>query len=454
MSDDQTQQPVPSASQPRQISRRHAVAFCATLFIVASVIGYFSKHGDLHVYLKAADRFWAGEQFYRPDDAPAFTYPPFAILPFLPMSGWNETAQRICYATLNGAFFATIGWLLISLTGLTGPSSERSRWWMKGAWIIVGVLSLRFVISPLEYKSNDLFVFALVMAGVFAWSRDKNLWAGASFGLAAAFKATPLLFLPVLIWQRRFGGAAMLMIALGAATVVPDVVQQSPSGELWAVDWYQKFISKVEVAGAAEADGAWSRWNPLNQSLSGTVYRLMTPIESNGHDVFNVAMWKGNDSTIKMLTLASKLLVLLAIAWGTWPRNESALSQAERSFRRCGEAGLVLCGMLLLSPMSSKQHFCVLVVPIVVMTLHVVHERRNSFAIGALAVVFCLGTCTAKDLVGRPWGNFLQAGGAVTFCAVACLMGTLAVLELRKAKVEADAVEEDASEASTVPMAA
>ena len=68
-----------------------------------------------------------------------------------------------------------------------------------------------------------------------------------------------------------------------------------------------------------------------------------------------------------------RAVVLLGI--GAVVAQLSALGQS--IVERLGEAGLIACGMVLLSPMSSKSHFCVLLLPIAFCCYAYLHHRRS-----------------------------------------------------------------------------
>ena len=86
------------------------------------------------------------------------------------------------------------------------------------------------------------------------------------------------------------------------------------------------------------------------------------------------------------------------------------------------DGSLLLIGMLMLSPMSSKSHFVVLMLPYMVLSAHVIREPRMRWVGGGvLAASFALTTLTSKDLVGRDLANAFLSAGCVT-------LGTLILL--------------------------
>ncbi|MEX1097445.1 MAG: glycosyltransferase family 87 protein, partial [Planctomycetales bacterium] len=441
------------------------------------------KSGDAAVYARGAARMIAGERVYRPEEGSAFTYPPFCGLYFVPLSALSEPVRRGCWYFANVALLGTIvivvarqAWPVIS----AGARSGGPPVW--GYFAIVGALSARFLISPIENQAHDLILLALVAATISAWGSGRDKAAGIWAGLATATKATPLLFLPVFLWQRRFAAAGALLATAAVATMLPDVVLPQKSGESWGVSWYGSFVSKVGVGRAAEAEGAWRSWNILNQSLAGTLYRLSTPIAEaeSSEGLFDVSLWSAGPRGLKLLTILAQLAVVGFLAWvtkgrsGRWsvdsgqtegggrPQSSRStdhrpLSTApERSFRRLGEGGAVICAMLLLSPMSSKQHFCALFVPIAWCTAEFLYRRRDWIVGGALAFVFAATTLMVKDVVGRPLGNLALGYGSLTFATLACFAATGWVLlrdrsAARAAEAPADVHRSDSTSKNATP---
>jgi hypothetical protein len=446
------------------------------------------RAGELPVYMKAAERILHGEQIYRTDEVAAFTYPPFFVVPMLPLTPLSPLAQarvwyfvNLCLAGLILFVIARQIWPAIAgdngasenvadpLRGRPGSAKEsllsrresrlfpddrgfpeesnskhtstRHRWMLS---LLIAVLAGRFFISPLEYKSHDLIVLALVVLASAALADRCDAWAGLCLGLATACKATPLLFLPFLLWQRKYRATACFTCALVAATLLPDVLFPSADGRLWAVHWYDKFISKVQVDAPAQAAGAWSSWNMLNQGLAATIYRLTAPAEGGG--AVNVCLVSLGEAARHWLTLAAELAVIGWLAWRTWPklghksptreRAGSPLSLtrgasiADPALRTLTQTGMVVSAMLLLSPMSSSQHFGALVVPISACSTYWLYRRRDPFLAAVLVLTFVFGTLAARDILGQHYAAWPQALGCKTWLALALLAACGRVLKL------------------------
>ena len=405
-----------------RLRKRTIAVLLLIAVVVAAIMPLQGKPGELPLYMLAAERIVRGEQIYRPDDphAQAFTYPPFFVLSTVPLAPLPPRVRASVWWFVN---LVLVGVILFAVARLVWPTVARGL--DKGgqpAWVLallVAVLSVRFLISPLEYQSHDMIVFALVVLAGLALANERGSWGGICGGLAAACKATPLLLLPLFCWQRRYRAALCFLVALVLATLLPDLLFPAPEGRLWVGHWHDKFISKVQVGASAQVEGAWSPWNLLDQSLSGTIARLSMPVEPRG-DMFNVCLRELSRAGQRRLTLALDLLVVAWLAWCTWPRRRSAID-GEAGLAALAQIGIALCAMLLLSPMSGTQHFCALMAPIAACATYWLYIRRDLLIAAALLLVFLLGTLAARDLLGH-WAVWPQALGAKTWCTVALFL--------------------------------
>ena len=403
-----------------RLQKRTIAVLLLVAAAVAAVMPLLGKSSELPVYMTAAERIVHGEQIYRLDDKIAFTYPPFFALATAPLVPFPPYARESIWWFFN---LLLAGAVVVVIARWTWPTVVRGidagGWPAWALTLLVAVLSARFLISPLEYQSHDLIVFALVALSGFAMARQRNGWAGICAGLAAACKATPLLLLPLFCWQRRYRAAVCFSLALVLATLLPDALFPAPQGRPWVVHWYETFISKVQVGASAEVAGTWSAWNSMDHSLSATVARLTTRIQSQG-DKINVCVWELPRVAQQRLTLVLELLVAGWLTWCTWPRRRGAVD-GDSDLVVLTQVGMVFCAMLLLSPVSSTHHFCTLLAPIAACAIYWVYVRRDPLIAAALLVVFFFGALAARDLLGS-YAYWSQALGTKMWCTLALFL--------------------------------
>ncbi len=403
----------------------------ACLFAGLAFVLVRSKPGDTAVYRLAAQRFLRGETIYRQDDQAAFTYPPFFVLAYVPFSALPQPWDRALWLSVN---LLLAVWVVRTTLNaiLENDSVYHDLNCARKIMVVLVILALqmRFIISPITYQSHEFIVLSLVVAGIVVWPKS-NYVAGVFWGIAAACKATPLLFLAVLLWRRDIGAVILAVAALVMATLLPDWLVQDNRPGLMVAEWYNTFVRHVEVAAPPDVPGAWREWNVLNQSLAGTLYRLTTHVPDEPPLRWNVALVNLAPYWRQGVVLVAQCMVAASVLWATWRKNLQSLRPSEKG--AWAMAAATLCAMLLLSPMSSRQHFCALAPAIAVSVVQWVSGRERLFSTVALVLVAALGGFGGKDLVGPSVQVQLSAYGAYTWCAFASLAASVsAAIQCRR----------------------
>src|SRR5262249_14826353 len=152
--------------------------------------------------------------------------------------------------------------------------------------------------------------------------------------------------------------------------LLPDLVSACPSGPSWLVAWYQQYLAPMQRP--EYAPGQWGSMLHLNQSLAGAVNRLFIADwtwTADGLAIHRTA--NPVDSLELKLTLLGGEALLLACCALLWQRRSEprpfgsgvAASLPDGHGSDSLEYSMVFLLMLLLSPMSSKAHFCTLLLP-------------------------------------------------------------------------------------------
>jgi len=396
--------------------------------VVAGAIGFERKStSELPVYTTGAERMVAGEEIYRTTDLKPFTYPPFFAVPFVPWVWTPAVLHRGLWYVVN---VATLGLILVVLHRAIGPALRAPP---TAVWVVTGLIAARHVSAVFENQSHDLLVFALVVLACRGWAARRDAAAGGWIGLAAACKATPALAIVPMVAQWRPLALAAVAVVGAVATFAPDLLFPRADGGSWAVAWYETFVAGLSVGGTAEGGNAWFAHSYLNQSLSGTLTRLLVPFEGQSEFFVDALVLDLGTTGRKWVNLAAQVGIVGLVFFAAFRcRGRGPL------LRPWGEFGLVLCGMVLLSPMSSKSHFCVLLLPALFCSLHYLQHGRDRILGGLLVGSFALGTLTVKGVVGREWGNVFLAYGSVTWTALLLLLATAHVLHHGRDAVAAE----------------
>lgn len=397
--------------------------------------GHRARSGDreLPVYVTGAERMVAGEEIYRRGlEVKPFTYPPFAAVPFIPFSWLPPSWQPPLWFAVNFAVLIGIVVFLQRYAGRATSGTSPPKAWL--FWLLTALLGGHHVLSVFANQSHDLLIAGTVALTAAAWSRGMtfrgSLLAGLWSGLGGAFKATPLLFLGLFGLRLRLVAVVATVGAFVLLSLIPDWFWPRQDGASWLVCWFDINLSGLEVGGTANAAGAWHAHSYLNQSLSGTLTRLLTEPVAGGpfvdpHVAFVNLGAGANKAVLIVGQLAVLGLLTLAVLFAARAVRASAdKAQAWRTFG-LGEVGAFACGMVLLSPQSSKSHFCVWLFPAAFLADRLLRGPRDRLLQVLLIGALLLGCLASKGIVGRTFGNTLLAYGNVTWCTVLLLLATL-----------------------------
>lgn len=397
--------------------------------VVAGGIAFLRKEpSELPVYVRGGERMLQGAEIYVTDDAKPFTYPPFFALPFAPFSWLPAAAQRPVWYAITVAGL----WVIVSLLRRFYADDFASPRARRLFWTLVVLLGLRHVLAIFENQSHDMLVLLCTVLASLAWARDTDGRAGAFAGLGAACKATPGLFGVLFVLQGSWRAALAAVLVGTTATLLPDLLLPRADGQLWVQAWMHTMLAGVQPGGAAELHGTWTAGSILNQGLSGTLYRLTTAITPAPGSPWEVdaAVVALDAGARRAVVLTGQVLVLALVAWLARPGVVRRAPALHRRDLRLAQAAAVACGMVLLSPMSSKSHFGVLLLPAALVASLLCRGWRDACLIVLLAASFVAGTITTKGLVGSRTGNLLLAYGAVTWSAVLALLATARAVRL------------------------
>jgi Glycosyltransferase family 87 len=355
----------------------------AALGLIAYCYHYWPVGGGAKLYVGAAQCLWDGLPLQQCDKY--FTYPPavaFAMLPLLaaPTALINPIWYAVTLGTLTGCFMLSVA---LIKRAMPVSWSDRDLAWL---YLIAVVLSLKFLFAAIGNQSYDAVVVVLILGGLYALSEQRPVWSGIAFGIAAALKATPLLFLPYLLFTRRFAAAAVMLAALIVVSLLPDLVfTHSFSGGYFAA-WLRN------VGGPALSENLeglphifWSAGSATNYSLRGLIGTFM----DDGDSLFRIVIYA---------VYAGYALIVAAIV----------LRSYRRPWAIATDGALLLLSMLLMSPMTSLTHFSALILYFVLLAAVWVKDDYGlrTVALVFMTVFFVASNLTSDDLAGKAVSNW------------------------------------------------
>ena len=338
-----------------------------------------------------------------------FTYPPlfaFVMIPFVFLPMWlRNVVWYILSVSLLYYSFRLCEYLTRKTFAITFVGNELM--WFRALSFI---LSLKFILSVLENQSYDYLVFFFILLGIYGLVERNDM--STSFGLsfAAALKATPVLFFPYILFQRRWKSLAACIALFLFFSFLPDLFFTPKDLDTgYFTGWVQDIATPALSGAKSPVDYAfWEGENPLNQSLRSFVYRIATRL--NLHREF-----------YKILYVVYGVLIFFA--------GCLLLKSAKFKYPFIFDASVLLIVMLMLSPISSKSHFVVLMLPYMVIVGYLIKQRsfRNSVSV-LLLLSFILHSLTSTDLVGTQvarWGSYM---GSVTIGTIVVLIALAMVI--------------------------
>ena len=338
-----------------------------------------------------------------------FTYPPsfaLAMMPLVPMGpGLRVLVWYLILAGATVAAYALCEALARRL--FPGEWTESERVWLRVGSIL---LSLKFILAVLETQAFDTVILLLVVIGLWALVSKRDLLAGGSLALAAAFKGTPLIFLPYLLFTRRFAASGVFVAVLIGVSVLPDLLF-TPKGSAhgYLVTWVR------EIA-----------LGPMYDDPHLTRYRFWVGPNSNNHSLrAMVYQWFPNglgDPRFRPALAAVYLAVLIAVGLVVLKslRNGTVVA--------IDGAALVIA-MMVLSPMSSRSHFVALMLPYTIVCAACIRDpQTRTLHQIVLGISFILATATGNDLVGGRITDWAYSHSVIAFGSLVLLISLAAIV--------------------------
>jgi hypothetical protein len=376
------------------------------VFLAASVLLsglYFARNSgtnpevysnDFNVYYHAAREVIAGRDPYQRSlgDWTPYIYPPllselmvpFALLP-LPVAAYFwflVSVASIVGAAWMSARLATQSSELVS--GTLKKGAAVSSLWQAGIAAVAVVVVLRFVLDTFNLGQVNALVAGLAVAHVYLYARGRKALSAIVLVIAVSIKLTPALLLVYHLAKLRLKFA----LACAAVLVAVTLVSFLPFGAT-RVEAFRVFVSRT-VKNEQGYDFAYAG----NQSLRGAIARLT-------HRANEASSSSGAESRepAEPITLLISL-VLLACSVFAAVRAQNELAAAAPFF----------CCMVMLSPLSWKAHYVILLLPVArLVSLMKASSKARYVIASALTVSFALFNLTSPRVIGLAAAEWADA---------------------------------------------
>ena len=391
------------------------IAVGAVVVLVQWISTMLKPHGDFSRHWEFGRRFVHGEFLYANGfDIP---YPPFFAVAYAPLSLLPLQVAKPLFFLLG--FFALIAilWILDRLSERTFAIRRRDQ-----LWVIAGTLLLtsRFVVRDFDDGGQNLILLALTWAAVYLWTRNRDLLAAASLGLAVALKCTPALFIAYFAWKRQWKITGFSVLSAVIFTLLPAVWQTS-SYPIHMRTWIENV-----VGGLTQPDPSVGVLGPeqlQNKSLRPALARYLMHLppghpgrfEGTGYVDFLTLRPTTASFIIKAILVAG----LLGIGW----LLRSRISRDSPAV--VWECAALSVLMILYSPISWGQH-CVAAIPAVYLVVRsfISHQPQPSWLIWLFGVAAFILLIINRSIIGRDPSVLLESYHLVTWSLI-ILLGIL-----------------------------
>ncbi len=262
--------------------------------------------------------------------------------------------------------------------------------------VITLLVLVRFVLDNFDFGQVNIMVAALSVAHVYYYSKDKKIASAIVLVLAASIKITPVVFLLYHIAKGRVKFTAACVALLLAMTALSF----APFGSR-APEAFHTFVNRT-----IKNEQGFNFAYHGNQSLRAAIERL-----------------KGNAETTDPASATTMIfgLAFLALAFFAAFKAKNEIVAAAPFF----------CLAVLISPLSWKQHFVILILPVTVLISQALREQQESrmkrFLFVTLFTVFALFNLTSPKIIGIAAAEWCDAhslvfiGAMIVFFAITAL---------------------------------
>lgn len=374
---------------------------------------------DFNVYYHAAREVIAGRDPYQQSlgEWTPYIYPPLLAELLVPLALLPLPVAAYLWFLISAASMAAAAWMVAGLA-VRGQECESAavkqsdiELFSRRAVIAVGgaIVVLRFVLDTFNMGQVNAVVAGLAVAHVCLYARGRKAWAAAALVLAVSIKLTPalLIFYHIAKLRLRFAVAcAALLVAMTAMSFLPFGTS--------CVDVFRAFMNRT-VKNEQGYDFAYAG----NQSLRGAVARF----EDRAKETSSPGDGESRKPAEPVTLLITVVLLALAVLGAV--RAQSELAAVAPFF----------CCMVLLSPLSWKAHYVILILPVAHLISRMKASTRSRFLIAAtLTASFALFNLTSPRLIGlaaAEWSDehsLVVAGALLIFIAsvaiaVSCKFG-------------------------------
>ena len=393
-------------------NKRILLSILIVLFFSCMLSRYLQRvpqrhYCDFRVYHHVAKDFLAGKDiYYRDTEAiTPFKYSPFFAFVINPIGLLPIKVAAALFFVIN--FLATIvlfRWAKEII--VQEPLSAKEGFFL---YFIGAVFISRYVILNWDSGQVVIIMCALTVCSLYLFSRERDVLGAALLAGAILIKYMPAIFIPYLIFRKKFKAAALTVIFIVLWLLLPALVVGIQKNIAYLTSWFPSIISTSLDSG--------SYYNPSNQSIFSVVLRSTSSIfYGNSVDFFfRWSMW--------IACAISFLLYLLVL-----------LSKKGKDTFKI-DCALLFIFMALFNPNAWLLDFVSLIFPCLFLTYYLIKVKlKDVFVLVSFILSFVFLFWFSRTLVGYKLQFFAKQISCVAIAAF-FLIGALVKLKFSETEL-------------------
>lgn len=375
--------------------RRWAIGLGVALLLVEGYIAVFKRENDFNWHLAL------GQKFLDRDTAGMADWYPIGRVAL------DGLAATMPYYTARGVFFvgavaalAASLWFWCAIIAAHRPLDRRL---IPPTVALACGLMLPFLLRDLDECGLQLLLLLMLSAGAYAMLRRRDGLAGFCLAAAVTYKATPLLFLPLLVWKRQWRAAGFMVAFLVVLNLLPAVYL----GWNDTLAANRAFFARTAHSMANTPDAYPSvpgveAPKPQNLSLAALLARYVETYEP-GHELYMehpAFVQFGNLPVDQAKGVVAAITLLLGGAIALHFRRSWNTPAGAPRFAHEWAVACLFCALL--SPVCWKQHLVVGLPCVLLVEWHLMASpRMPRWRVAVVALAAAVWLLSRHGVVGR-----------------------------------------------------
>jgi hypothetical protein len=285
----------------------------------------------------------AFQKYFFPDSqvATGWIYPAAYAWLFRPFVGMDFITASRSWLLVNMLLScASIGLVLYAKPWKGNP---QFRFWRNAFIVFIG-LTFQPILDNLWHGNISALILFFFCLSYLLLKRGQYIWAGFVLGLIVPLKLTPALFILYFIWRKNW----KFTLGAVAGSFVVVALTWMTAGFNGLVGYAAMILEQLKAGGVAAFN---------NQSIAGFLLHVLTKGDVNG--------WE-NVSVPLSVTIIRYILVFGMVGFTVWIMRKRPENFGEKETAEDLDLSLLICVMLLASPITWYHYYVWLLVPLVV----------------------------------------------------------------------------------------